>query len=73
MSDQPRDDAPVKRSRTSPGTFLREVRAELKKVAWPNRKEVTSYTMVVLITTIVLTLIVFAMDFVLRNAVLELF
>lgn len=72
MSDQTRE-AEAPRSRTSPGTFLREVRSELKKVAWPNRKEVTSYSLVVLITTIVLTLIVFAMDFVIRNAVLELF
>ena len=38
-----------------PGQFLREVRSELRKVAWPNRKEVTSYTIVVLVVTLVLS------------------
>lgn len=31
-------------------SFFREVWAEMKKVRWPNRKELTSYTTVVLIT-----------------------
>ncbi len=62
-----------KRRRTSPGEFLKEVRGELKKVAWPNRREVTSYTLVVLITTTVLTLIVWGMDFVMKDIVLRLF
>ncbi|MGI6036839.1 MAG: preprotein translocase subunit SecE [Limnochordia bacterium] len=29
--------------------FLREVRAELRKVVWPNRKELTTYTGVVIV------------------------
>lgn len=61
------------RVRTSPVTFLKEVRAELKKVAWPSRKEVTSYTLVVLITTAVLTAIVFGIDWVIRGTILRLF
>ena len=32
-------------------TFLTEVRAELKKVTWPSRKEVYSTTIVVMATT----------------------
>ncbi|HEY8496274.1 MAG TPA: preprotein translocase subunit SecE [Limnochordales bacterium] len=32
------------------GRYLREVRAELRKVAWPNRKELVTYTVVVLVT-----------------------
>jgi preprotein translocase subunit SecE len=59
------------RERTSPAQFLREVRSELRKVAWPNRKEVTSYTIVVLVTTIVLTGIVYGMDEVIRRAVIQ--
>lgn len=61
------------RKRTPPGQFLKETRAELRKVAWPNRREVASYTVVVLVVSTVLTLIVFAMDWVIRNATLNLF
>jgi preprotein translocase subunit SecE len=57
--------------RTKPVQFLREVRSELRKVAWPNRKEVTSYTIVVLVTTLVLTAIVWGMDEVFRQAVIN--
>ncbi|MGH3665310.1 MAG: preprotein translocase subunit SecE, partial [Egibacteraceae bacterium] len=39
-----------KRERTSPGQFLREVRAELRKVAWPSRRELLSYSLVVLVS-----------------------
>jgi preprotein translocase subunit SecE len=59
------------RERTSPGQFLKEVRSELRKVAWPNRKEVTNYTIVVLVTTLVLVAIVWAMDYVIREAVIN--
>lgn len=57
--------------KTSPAQFLREVRSELRKVAWPNRKEVTSYTIVVLVTTLVLVMIVWGMDEVIRRAVIN--
>ncbi len=63
----------TERERTTPAQFLREVRGELKKVAWPNRKEVTSYTLVVLATTIVLTAFVFGLDWVIRNALINIF
>lgn len=53
-----------RRRRGNPREFLREVRQELRKVAWPGRQEVTSYTVVVLVVTTVLTAIVFGMDFV---------
>lgn len=42
--------------------FLREVRAELKRVHWPSRTEVTSYTIVVLLAVTLLTLYVFGLD-----------
>jgi preprotein translocase subunit SecE len=57
--------------RTSPAQFLREVRSEMRKVAWPNRKEVSSYTVVVLVTTLVLVAIVWGMDEVIRRAVIN--
>ena len=57
--------------RTPPTQFLREVRGELRKVAWPGRKEVLSYTLVVLVVTFVLVLIVWGMDYVIREAVIN--
>ena len=33
------------------GKFLRESRAELRKVTWPNRKELITYTVVVIVST----------------------
>jgi preprotein translocase subunit SecE len=37
--------------------FFRNVIAELKKVNWPNRKELITYTIVVIITVLVVSLI----------------
>lgn len=65
------DEAPRGSGRTSPGQFLKEVRSELRKVAWPNRKEVTSYTVVVLVVTFVLVVLVWGMDEVFRRAVIN--
>ncbi len=64
--------APARRDRVGPTTFLREVRSELRKVNWPSRSEVVSYTLVVLVTTAVLTAMVAGMDWVVSNAVLNL-
>lgn len=36
----------------NPARFLRDVGKELKRVSWPNRKELTKYTIVVIITII---------------------
>lgn len=59
------------RSRVSAPQFLREVRGELRKVAWPSRPEVVSYTITVLVVTAFLTVLVWGMDWVLRNAALQ--
>lgn len=34
------------------GKFLREVRSELKKVTWPTKKDLTTYTIVVLLSVV---------------------
>jgi preprotein translocase subunit SecE len=57
-----RANAPEKRKRTGARQFLREVRQELKKVDWPTRKELITYTVVVLVTITVLTAYVFVLD-----------
>jgi len=42
--------------------FLRESRDELKKVTWPDRDEVTSFTIVVVVTVIILAVFLWIID-----------
>ncbi len=42
--------------------FIREARDELRKVTWPDRDEVTSYTGVVVVTTVVISLFLWLVD-----------
>jgi preprotein translocase subunit SecE len=65
--------APTKRERTKPIQFVREVIAELRKVAWPSRQEVVAYTIVVLVSVTVIAAMIYGMDRVFTAAVLELF
>ncbi len=51
------------------GQYLREVRAELKRVSWPTREQMVAYTTVTLITTIALTGYVWGIDRVFERAV----
>jgi preprotein translocase subunit SecE len=51
------------------GKFFREVVSELKKVAWPSRKELTSYTVAALVFIAICGVITFVMDTGLQAAV----
>ena len=62
-----------KKERTPPRQFLKEVVAELRKVAWPSRQEVFSYSLVVLVSSAVIAALIFGMDFVFTKAILSLF
>ena len=64
---------PVKREKTSPATFLREVRGELRRVAWPTRAEVVNYSTIVLFTLAILIALIFCLDYVFAKSVLFLF
>ncbi len=44
------------------GRFLREVVAELRKVIWPSRKQMTTYTVVVIVFLVVMVALVSGMD-----------
>ncbi len=33
--------------------FVREVRSEMRKVSWPNRQDLITYTIVVLVTVVI--------------------
>ena len=61
-----------KRKRTGVRQFLREVRLELKKVDWPNRRELISYTTVVLVTIVVMTSYVFGLDYAFTKTIVKL-
>jgi preprotein translocase subunit SecE len=59
----------VQGSKSKITKFLREVRAEFKKVSWPNKKEMQSYTGVVFVTVAVMAAVIWAMDAVLSRAI----
>lgn len=46
----------LKRGFSSTFSFFGESWAELKKVKWPNRKELVSYTIVVVVTVVFVTI-----------------
>jgi preprotein translocase subunit SecE len=57
--------APKKKSdRVGIRQYLREVRDEMRKVAWPKRPEVKRYSIIVVVTVIVYTALVGGLDFV---------
>jgi preprotein translocase subunit SecE len=51
-----------KKQRVTVSQFLTEVRAEMKKVTWPTRQEVISYTIVVLVTVVLMGGLVYFAD-----------
>jgi preprotein translocase subunit SecE len=52
-----------KRDRTTPAVFTRQVAAELRKVIWPTRRELGTYTAVALVFVIIMTALVTSLDF----------
>ncbi|WP_280772110.1 preprotein translocase subunit SecE [Salipaludibacillus daqingensis] len=46
-----------------PVKFLKEVSTEMKRVSWPNRKELTKYTIVVSTTVIFIAIFFAIADF----------
>ena len=55
------------------GLFVKQVIAELRKVIWPTRKELVTYTSVVLVFVTVMVLIVSLFDFTFSQLVLAVF
>jgi len=52
----------AKRERVGPMQYLREVRDEMRKVAWPTWPEVRRYSLVVLVTVVIFTAMIGATD-----------
>ncbi|HEX8769797.1 MAG TPA: preprotein translocase subunit SecE [Acidimicrobiales bacterium] len=61
------------KDRTGPAEYIRQVRAELRKVAWPTRAEVINYSIVVFLALAILTALIFGLDYVFGKAVIFLF
>ena len=53
--------------------FLRQVVSELKKVVWPTREQLGTYTLVVIVFVTILALIVSALDLSFARLVLTVF
>jgi preprotein translocase subunit SecE len=61
------------RQRTTVAQFLREVRDELRQVAWPNRSEMVNYTAVVFFTLVLMVTLIFLLNLGFGKAVLFMF
>jgi preprotein translocase subunit SecE len=70
---QPRPAPRPVKERTGPAEYARQVRAELRKVAWPTRAEVINYSIIVLVALLVLMALIFGFDYVFGKAVFFLF
>jgi preprotein translocase subunit SecE len=53
----------AKQDRTTPALFVRQVTAELRKVVWPTRNELLTYTVVALVFIIIMSTIVLTLDY----------
>ncbi|WP_034276240.1 preprotein translocase subunit SecE [Actinospica robiniae] len=62
-----------RRKRTSPALFVRQIIAELRKVVWPTRSELFTYTSVVVVFVAVIIGLVAAFDFGVTHAVSAVF
>ena len=69
---RPPSSAPT-REKIGPREFLSEVRGELRKVAWPTKKEVVNSTIIVLIAVVVMTTLIFLFDYASAKLVLFLY
>ena len=64
---------PAKDSRTSPALFVRQIIAELRKVIWPTRRELSTYTTVAMVFIVVMIAIVTSLDYGFTKLVIALF
>ncbi|MBI4883633.1 MAG: preprotein translocase subunit SecE [Actinobacteria bacterium] len=51
-----------KDKRVSPAQYIREVRDEMRKVAWPKWPEIRRFSIIVLVTVVLYTGYVFGLD-----------
>ena len=80
MATQTRGEAAEKRSgagrapkRTTPALFFQQMVAELRKVKWPTRKELITYTVVCLTFVVFMVTVVTSLDYGFTKLVFEVF
>jgi preprotein translocase subunit SecE len=61
------------KERVGAAEFTRQVRAELRKVAWPTRAEVVNFSTIVFVALVLLTGLIFGLDYLFGKAVIYLF
>ncbi|MDL4776328.1 MULTISPECIES: preprotein translocase subunit SecE [Thermomonosporaceae] len=59
--------------RTSPAKFVRQIVAELRKVIWPTRRELITYTTVSLVFVLIMVAIVSGVDWGLQKGIYAIF
>jgi preprotein translocase subunit SecE len=64
---------PAQRDPFRPGQFFRDVRSELRQVAWPNRSEVVNYTTVTFATLVALIVLIFILNYAFSKGIFWLF
>jgi preprotein translocase subunit SecE len=62
-----------RKKRTSPALFIRQIIAELRKVVWPTRGELFTYTSVVIVFVVAIIGIVALFDYGITHAVSAVF
>ncbi|HET9170555.1 MAG TPA: preprotein translocase subunit SecE [Actinospica sp.] len=62
-----------RKKRTSPALFIRQILAELRKVVWPTRGELLTYTSVVIVFVVAIIGIVALFDYGITHAVSAVF
>jgi preprotein translocase subunit SecE len=75
VAERSKDESPkARKSGRGPlgriGGFFREVTSELRKVIWPTRKELLTYTGVVIVFVVIMTSLVAGMDYGFGKAIL---
>lgn len=56
-------DTSKKEKKEQKNNFMKELRTELKKVTWPSRKDLVTNTVTVIMITLIISAIVFVLDF----------
>jgi preprotein translocase subunit SecE len=64
---------PAGTKRTTPALFVRQVVAELRKVIWPTRKELITYTAISLVFVLIMVAIVSLLDQGLQKGIFAIF
>ena len=62
-----------RKKRTSPALFVRQILAELRKVVWPTRSELLTYTSVVIVFVVAICGLVALFDYGVTHAVAAVF